>query len=419
MSAPYDLDHPLPAVRPLEVQQTEQDGEQRYLISDPGGFLGGQALVSPMMLFVMSLLDGRRTLRGLQEEIARQSGQPVTERQLQDLVQQLDDAYFLDSPAFHTERDRQQQAFRAAAVRPATLAGVSYPGEAEALRADVESYFAHDRGPGPLLHPDTPARQVRGILAPHLDFPRGKTGYAHAYHALAQGGPPELVIILAVAHTSPASPYIATPKDFATPYGTVATDRDALDRLQRAVPFDLTVDEYTHRTEHSAEFQAVWLRHCFPPEVAPNLRILPILCSSFQGYVEAQLSPGEDERVQAMVAGLTQVVAESGEAVRIIGGVDLSHMGPRYGDSVPIGPDQRAGTERFDRKALASALTGDGEAWFGTVAATGDRSKICGLSAIYTFNSVLTGVPGELLQYGQVDDPTTPSIVSYCAAVFG
>lgn len=418
MTHPWPADRPVPAVRAVEAAPIESDGEERFLLTDPAGFAPGHAIVPAFTLFIMSLLDGERTLAQVQEAIRENSGQSAPLAKLQDLVRQLDEALLLDTERFAEARERVEQGFRNAPARPAALAGASYPAEPAALRPFLDGFFEEPHGPGRLERPAT-ARDVRAVLAPHLDFPRGRLGYAHAYHALAQGGPPELVIVLAVAHASPPSPYVATAKDFETPLGPVPTDRDALALLQRHVEYDLATDEFTHRSEHSAEFQAVWLRHCFPPEVAPRLRILPLLCSSFQRFVEHQASPMADDRVAGVVAGLRAVLAAAGPSARVVGGVDLSHMGPRYGDAIPMGPDQRAGVERFDRTALEPALAGDGDAWFEAVASTGDRSKVCGLSAIYTFCRLLEGVAGRLLHYGQVDDPTSPSIVSYCAAAYG
>ena len=51
--------------------------------------------------------------------------------------------------------------------------------------------------------------------------------------------------------------------------------------------------------------------------------------------------------------------------------------------------------------------------------ADGDRTRICGFSAMYTFLSALAGTHGALLHYDRTRDEATRSSVSYASLAYG
>ena len=65
---------------------------------------------------------------------------------------------------------------------------------------------------------------------------------------------------------------------------------------------------------------------------------------------------------------------------------------------------------------LETVERGDAEAFFDSVAADGDRRRICGLSPIYAVLHALDGRLGALKRYGMWPDPE--GIVSYASVVF-
>ncbi len=411
-----------PRARPLEAIPVVADGRKLFLLRDPTGVSDKEVLLPPAALLVLSLCDGTRDVAAIRAEVGQRVGETVPEEKIRSVLEQMDAALLLDSEGFQAHRERVVADFRARPTRPAGHAGLSYPADPGELAPWLRGFFSAPGGPGgppdPAATRTVPGGSLRGVLAPHLDFRRGALGYAHAYRALAESPPPELVVLLGVAHASPESPFVATGKDFETPFGTVPTDRAALARVESRAGYDLAVDEWTHKGEHSAEFQAVWLRHLFPPETAPNLRILPLLVSSFHRFVEGGRSPSSDPRIAGTIEGLREVLREAGPSARVVAGVDLSHVGPRYGDGQPVTPGKRVAVESYDQAALRAALAGDADGWFAGVAAENDRTRICGLSAIWSFLSLLPGTPGRMLKYGQADDPPTGSIVSYAAVAY-
>ena len=103
-------------------------------------------------------------------------------------------------------------------------------------------------------------------------------------------------------------------------------------------------------------------------------------------------------------------------------GVDLAHVGVRYGDELVARADQAEMLEvkEEDHERLKQVCAGDGEEFFELVRPEQDRLKWCGFSPLYTFLSSLQNVQkiqGEVLRYDQwnIDDQ---SVVSFAAMEF-
>jgi AmmeMemoRadiSam system protein B len=149
-------------------------------------------------------------------------------------------------------------------------------------------------------------------------------------------------------------------------------------------------------------------------------RIVPILVGSFHEFVESRTQPIDSPSVAAMVAALRSAIAEHERPVALIGGVDLAHIGPRFGDRKPLAQSDHAEQADDDRKLLAAVARGDAAALFDHVAGQGDRRRICGLSPIYTLLCVLRPTRGEVLKYGQSVAPDGSSCVTFAsAALYG
>jgi hypothetical protein len=65
---------------------------------------------------------------------------------------------------------------------------------------------------------------------------------------------------------------------------------------------------------------------------------------------------------------------------------------------------------------LRAVEAGDAGGFFDSVAADGDRRRICGLSPIYTLLRALGGATGTVRQYGQWPDPQ--GVVTFASVVF-
>ncbi len=400
----------------LEAFPIERDGERLVALRDPAAFTD-QVVVFPVpLLDLVSLFDGEHSVGGIQAILQERYGQAPTIAQIAELIERLDEAGFLDSARFAERRRAIEEAFRVSLLRPAAHAGAAYAGEAPALAAQIDEFFTHPEGPGaPSGHETQDGTQpLRGLIAPHIDFHRGGPVYAWAYRALLERSDADLFVILGTCHAGMPDPFAATLKPYATPLGAVPVDRDFYEALGRRYGADLLHSEGAHRSEHSIEFQVVMLRHLLG--LRREFSILPVLASYLHEAVWTKGDPERDPRVRRFIDGLLETMATSSRKVCLIAGVDLAHVGPRFGDPDPNTEESLKAVAAADLAMLEAVTAGDPVGFFTGVAHDGDRRRICGLSPIYTLLRALPGAGGRLLRYQQWPDPE--GAVSFCAAAF-
>jgi MEMO1 family protein len=186
--------------------------------------------------------------------------------------------------------------------------------------------------------------------------------------------------------------------------------------LARRYPTDLLGDELAHRTEHSIEFQALFLRYVLGP--TRSFRIVPILVGSFHECVERGINPAEMPHIADFIRIIREVGAERGEPVCYIVGGDLAHVGMKFGDQEPLTPAFLTQVAREDQELLAAAVRVDAEGFFRVIAAHHDRRRICGFPPTYMLLSTMDAAAGTLLKYDQAIEPATQSMVSYASVAF-
>ncbi len=385
-----------PRLRALEAFPTVVEGETVVCLRDPSGLTDHVALLPRAIAGIVALFDGTRTTGEIAGEIAALAGTRIPETAVANLVDQLDQGLFLDSPRFHAHRVALLDEFRAAPHRAPAHAGASYADDHEVLAEELSHWLAAAAAAPRTRTGDAPV----GLIAPHIDFTRGGPVYGQGYRALAAAGRPDLVIVFGTDHNGADHPFTLTRKSYATPLGLVETDTDLVDAVARAssgAGLDLFADEFHHRHEHSIEFQAVWLRHVFGERTPP---ILPILCGSLHRWMDGEATPSDDPTLRDFLAALRRLTA--GRRLLVVAGADLAHIGPRFGDA-PVGPSERAHCEESDRAALAHCAAGDADGFFRHISAEEDRRRVCGLAPIWATLAFLDGraAPGELSGYEQ------------------
>lgn len=400
-----------PKVRPIQAVAVRQDGEVVVQLFDPSGLSDRVAIVPPQMMFLLALLDGTHTITDIQAALTRRFGELVFSHQIQSVVDQLDDALFLDSDHFAGHVRQVTEAFRAASVREAASAGSGYPAEPAALRAHLDELFTADGGPG-LPQPASAEGQMVGLVAPHIDFGRGGPSYARAYKALGDGCDAELFVVLGTAHHADDALYILTAKDFATPLGTVATDADLVQALAERWDGNPFAEELLHRYEHSIEFQVLFLQHLF---AGRRITLLPILCGAMEKTVGDERRPSEVAAVADFVAALREVVAASGRRTCVIAGADLAHVGRHFGDDYSLDPRVMGDVERADLKTLDHVLSLDADGFYEMVMLDGNARHLCGVPAIYTLLAAVDASRCELLDYRQAVDYDLDRAVTFAS----
>lgn len=410
----------LPALRrDVEILPIEHEGRPMFVFQDPEATTDGSIAVSSAGMAVASLLDGTRTLGELQAALKQAAGVEVKREDIQRLVDQLGRAGLLETEAVLEKRRRTLRDFAESKVRKAALRGLSYPQDTLELAQQLGAFARDSKGPGRNLpeHPGAGPAPL-GLVAPHIDFHRGGPAYAWAYRELADREPPDAIVALGVAHASPPSPWVMTPKEYETPWGAMAVDRDLYKDIAGALWYDPVADEAVHRKEHSLEFQAVWLRFLWREKTPPWV---PILCSTFERWASDR-APSTIKTVEEAVGEIGERLKKRSKARRImiLAGVDLAHVGPRFGDDLELNPALEKKIEGEDRASLARALKLEADPFYLSVVADGHWRKVCGLSATYTalrWLKALGAPEGRLLTYGQAPDPAG-GIVSFASLIY-
>ena len=402
-----------PRLRALEAFPIQQDGQRAVGLRDPARFTDQVAVLPVPLLDIVSLFDGEHSLDEIRDIVSVRHGLALTRAEIGAVAERLDEGGFLDSPRFAARRERIEAEYAASPARPAAHAGGAYAGEPDALRAQIDAFFRSPTGPG--MEGDVGSGfGLRGLLAPHIDFHRGGPTYAWAYRELLRRSDADCFVILGTCHAGMSDPVAATLKAYDTPLGPAPVDHDVLDALGRRYGHDLFGSEGAHRVEHSIEFQAVMLRWALADR--RPFTVVPVLASFLHEAVWTGAAPEADSRVPRFVDALAATIAASDRRVCVIGGVDLAHVGPQFGDPEPNTPAVLRKVERDDRAMLDAIVAGDSAAFYDAVARDGDARRICGLSPIYAFLRALPGARGELLRYSQWPDPQ--GTVSFCAAAF-
>jgi hypothetical protein len=260
------------------------------------------------------------------------------------------------------------------------------------------------------------APHLVGLVAPHIDLRRGGPSFAWAYHQLRGRDDIELFVILGTGHQPMQHRFGALRKDYETPFGVAKTDTDALRALADGLPFDLFADEWSHRREHSIEFQVVYLQYLFGGKL--RARIAPVLAGSFHEFSQDGGSPLADREVASFTVALRKLVDAHRGKVCVIAGVDFAHIGGRFGDEEPMDKARRERLAREDKAMMEAMASCDAEKFHRSIAAEKDARRICGYPAIYTLLAALQPRAAHILHYGQSHEPDTNSVVSFGAMAF-
>jgi AmmeMemoRadiSam system protein B len=402
-----------PKLRAVEIVFVQDQARERVIVlRDTEGIAPSSVALPAHLAPVVGRFDGHRTAAEIAEEAGRATGRPVAVGLVEQLASELDAAYLLDTPRFRALRRDVVRTFAEAPVRPAVHAGGAYHDDPAALTRYIEEECLARAPARPR------ARTLVGLCAPHMDLWRAPVGYGHAYRALAAGLDEgvDTFVLLGTSHAPMRRPFAVCAKTFATPLGALEPDHDAVRALAAQSRFDVREDEYLHKTEHSLEFQAVFLRHALGPR-ASGAKIVPVLC----GLGDAQArrrDPAHDEEAESFLAALRRVVGERAGRVLVVAGADLAHVGPRFGDPRPLDGDGRDRLRTRDEESLDLAVGLDPKGFFRQVAADLGSRRVCGLGPIYTMLRLLSGARGERLHYEQHVDPEEGSIVSHAALAF-
>ena len=396
-----------PRLRPLDMIPVQARGGQHFLLRDPHRLSAREMVVPADIAFLLSQLDGSRTVREAQVAYVRRFGTLLTTDNIKKLLGQLDEALFLETERFRQHKAQAEADFRARTTRAAAHAGRSYEETAAAFVSSWEPRLSDARVPEDFsLDPHRPV-----LIAPHYDMNAAAQCYAAAYALLTRTSRPDVVVILGISHSS-GGPFSLTRKPYETPFGALETDPRVVDHLVDAASFDLLADEFAHRDEHSIEFQAVLL-HCLYRNEDDPPRIVPILCGAYHRKDGEFLDPAQSGPANEFLDLLCRTLGEDPRSIAVIASADLSHVGARFGQPPPLAQAHLDLARRHDMALLERTQAGDATGLYRTLAEEQDRYNVCGFPAIYALLRAVPIEEGRVLTYRQEMDPQTQSCVSF------
>ncbi len=403
-----------PKINPIEAFPVEHEGQRVICLRDPNHISNKVMLLSPETVFIISLFDGVNSIEDIQNKCEEKFGERIPLEDLEQLITQLDDALFLDSEKFKAHNNKLIENYHSSDIRTSSHAGLSYPAKVQELEGWFEKFFKEAEQSEPRVK--SPGI-LKGLISPHIDFTRGGHLYAKAYRELDDTCEAKTYIIFGTSHYSEVdNPFILTRKGFETPLGISKTDSEFIDRITGECDWDLFNGEIAHRSEHSIEFQVAFLQYVLRNK--EDYKIVPILCNSFFGLVQEGKSPLEDGRISQFLNSFTQLIEELGNKVFIIAGVDMAHVGPKFGDRDKVNDLTLGRIKERDIKSLEFTGKLDAEGFYRSVEEEKDWRKICGLSSIYATLSTIQAKEGKLLGYDQAKEPDTGSVVTFASMGF-
>ncbi len=404
----------LPRLRPtLDFMPSPVPDKPGLLIRDPFQFSDAALVIPPGLVESLTYFDGTRTSLDLREFLVRLTGELDVGDLEKHLIDALSEAGFLEDENFFGRKEQAERAFASATTREPAHAGTGYPEDPAELTSTLRQYVN-------ATAPAAPNGRIRAIAAPHVSPYGGVDAYRAAYASLTSADAEKnfadrTFVVLGTSHYGESDRFGLTRKAFRTPLGETSTNLALVDEIARAAGDGILMEDYCHAVEHSIEFQVVFLQHLFGPRV----RVVPVLCGAFSRGMQAGAQPEASESVRRTIGALGEIAAREGDRLLWVLGVDMAHMGRRYGDSfeAAAGRGEMEEVTRRDHSRIERMEQGDATGFWEQVRENHDDLKWCGASPIYAFLRALPDVRGSLLHYQQWNiDPQ--SVVSFAGMRF-
>ena len=400
----YTNDVEKPKMRWIEAHPVMHEGREAVLIRDGEGITENPLIVSKDVVYLLSLMDGTRSLRDIQVEYMRAFGELIYIERIQELVETLNVNLFLLNDHYKNYYEKLKEEYEQAHIRKPYLSGKSYPENKDELLVFLDEMFqatAHGESKG----------DITGILAPHIDYARGKEVYRDTYPYIKHIDKP-LLIIFGTSHQPTDKIWNISLKDFSTPLGIIHNSKE-LGRLIRNNPvLKEYIAEWPHRNEHSIELQLPVIQFL---AAGKNIEILPILTGSMHDYMTGQKHM-EDEEIMSITESFQELLNVYGKPYIVISGADLAHIGVQFGDIHPLDFFTLNQSQDKDEAILNRIRNVDASGFFNTIQDEKDVRRICGLTPIYFQLNLLSGSQCEVVSYKQWTDGK--SSVSFAGGIF-
>ncbi len=321
-------------------------------------------------------------------------------------IEFLDNNFLLDNQNYLQRRDFIQSEYLSNPIRPYIFAGNSYPKDIKKLNSFLDDLFSSSTEP-------LSTSKASAIIVPHIDLSLKDFShpvYCSGYKSVAETDF-DLIVIFGTAHNESSDYFMLSRKDYSTPLGVVETNNEFINLWQDKLGYDIHINEFAHKNEHSIEFQVLLSQYFFKNK---NFKILPILVGSFYNNIVNKSLPESDIHFYNLVQSFKVAISESGLKPLYIASVDFAHVGKKFGDdfdALNIIDELKV----HDMELIDYILNNDKVSFIKKISDDCDKFKICGTSPIYSLLSVGDFTNTQLLKYNQWYEPETQSAVSFAS----
>ncbi len=382
------------------VQKDVHEGLPIFIVQDSLQII--QARIPQILIPLVMLCDGQHNVTEIRAALLIEYNLDFSETEIENWLRQFDEAFLVEGGRFEEVKQQIVGQYRAAPFRRPALLGRSYPAQPKALKEMLDRYLNGSEV-------KEVSSNSRAIITPHIDYQRGGAVYAQVWASAAKAvRRAELIIFLATDHKGGLGSITLTPQNYASPLGIIATDRDLVNRLAKAIGTESAfANELNHVDEHSIELALVWLQHIRQEKPCT---MVPILCGSFQHYMEGQADIKKETAFTAMIALLSEEMTR--RRTLVVASGDLAHLGPAFNQP----PLDQAAYEQMkveDTALLDNICQGRPDDFLAFMQAGQYKRNVCGLPPFYFTLSLLKESRGQVISYDRcIADDNNSSFVS-------
>lgn len=264
-------------------------------------------------------------------------------------------------------------------IRRSVIAGSWYPGSADELRRNIDSFLGN-------VPEGKVAGEPMGLIAPHAGYIYSGQVAAYAYKQLEDMNFKKVVIISPIHQFYPGRYIVTTKHYYQTPLGLVEVDAQTVE----AIGQEMSLSPVNQDSEHSLEIQLPFLQR-----VLGEFKLVPIML-------------GDQSLSACRALGRALAGAIRGKSALLVASTDLSHY-HNYDTAVQLDKVVLKHIEAFDPEGLARDLAAG-------------RCEACGAGAIMAtmFTAKALGADkAGVLKYANSGDVTGDRgrVVGYMAGV--
>jgi hypothetical protein len=164
--------------RYLDIKPINLNGQNLFLVSDPYK-ISNDFIVSPIVVLVLSLLNGNNSLSDIKSTIFRLTGIIPTDDELYNLIKFFEDNLFLLDDKFNKAYKNEIENLRKKGFLRGSLMGISYPEDP----AKAEEFLFNNNIDNN-LNIDEISNQIIALIIPHMDLKVARETYFRAYKLL-------------------------------------------------------------------------------------------------------------------------------------------------------------------------------------------------------------------------------------------